>query len=237
MHLCIKCPTSYVNGSFVPLYFLFPSVQCLNALDVVLVKFEAISEGSVEGRHDGTPHVGVGQPQRVAQLVRGRHQQVGPGLEVVRPPLVVIEVDISAVDGEEGVGEGAAPPVEVVLVAVSPLLEPDLDVNFARGFPRELEVGGVCPDAERGGDDPVGGAAAEPAGVLGHAVGQRARLPPRPVQREPLPPPPHGARLGGVRVRVAAPRQPDDLLGLLVQVTRGQQTREVLQLTDRRRKI
>ena len=173
----------------------------------------------------------------MAEFVGRRLEQVGPLEVVLGPELGVVKVGVAAVDGEEGVGEGAAPPVEVVLVAVSPLLEPDLDVNFARGFPRELEVGGFCPDAERGGDDPVGGAAAEPAGVLGHAVGQRARLPPRPVQREPFPPPPHGARLGGVRVRVAAPRQPDDLLGLLVQVTRGQQTREVLQLTERRKKI
>ena len=93
---------------FVPLYFLFPSIQRLNALDVVLVKFEAISEGCVEGRHDGAPHVGVGQPQRVAQLVGGRHQEVGPALEVVRPVLVVVKVDVAPVDWEERVSQSSS---------------------------------------------------------------------------------------------------------------------------------
>ena len=69
---------------------------------------QAILEGSVEGRHDGAPDVGVRQAQGVAQLVGGRHQQVGPALEVVSPALVVVKVNVATVDWEECVSQSSS---------------------------------------------------------------------------------------------------------------------------------
>ena len=47
---------------------------------------------------------------------------------------------VAAEDGEEGVGEGAALPVEGVAVAVLALLEPDVDVDAPRLLLGESEV-------------------------------------------------------------------------------------------------
>ena len=55
----------------------------------------------------------------MAQLVAGGHQEAGPPGRVHRPVLVIIEVDISAVHGEEGMGQGPAQSVKRVVITVS----------------------------------------------------------------------------------------------------------------------
>ena len=52
------------------------------------VELEIRSPASVEGRHEGPAHVGVGEAERVAELVGGGLQQVGP-LEGVDGPVLL----------------------------------------------------------------------------------------------------------------------------------------------------
>lgn len=68
---------------------------------------------------------------------------------VDRPSLRVVEVGVSTVDREVGVGEGAPRSVEGVAVAVLALLEADLDVHLARRHGRERQLGHVGPHLRR----------------------------------------------------------------------------------------
>lgn len=61
------------------------------------------------------------------------------------PLLLVVEVRIAAVLGEEGVRQGAAGAVEPLPVAVLPFFEPDVDVHSTLLGVHELDVSHVTP--------------------------------------------------------------------------------------------
>ena len=103
----------------------------MDGADVVFAELHEGVPAPVEGRHDGLPHVGVGEPEAVAQLVGQCLQHVGAPVGGDGPVLGVVHVDVAAVLREVGVGEGAARAVEGIAVAVLVLLEPGGDGNDA----------------------------------------------------------------------------------------------------------
>ena len=105
------------------------SIQRLDGADVVFAELHEGVPAPVEGRHDGLPHVGVGEPEAVAQLVGQGLQHVGAPVGGDGPVLGVVHVDVAAVLREVGVGEGAAGAVEGIAVTVLVLLEPGGEGN------------------------------------------------------------------------------------------------------------
>ena len=107
------------------------SVQRLDGAGVVFAELHEGVPAPVEGRHDGLPHVRVGEPEAVAQLVGQGLQHVGAPVGGYGPVLGVVHVDVAAVLREVGVGEGAAGAVEGIAVTVLVLLEPGGEGNDA----------------------------------------------------------------------------------------------------------
>jgi hypothetical protein len=60
----------------------------------------------VRGEHDGARHVGVGEPQGVADLVHGDEEEVDALVGVDGPALVVVEVHVAALALARGEGVG-----------------------------------------------------------------------------------------------------------------------------------
>lgn len=107
----------------------------MDAVPVVVREAEIRRELLIKGRHEGSGDVGVEQPQRVAELMRRRHEQaVGHvlfGLEMRHEFFSVVEVHVApyASPRIKGVREGAALTVELVAVAVVSCFEADDDIH------------------------------------------------------------------------------------------------------------
>ena len=65
----------------------------------------------------------MGQPEAVTQLVASSHQEAGSPGSVHCPVLVIIKVDISAIHGEEGMGQCPAQSIKRVVITVSSSLK------------------------------------------------------------------------------------------------------------------
>ena len=76
----------------------------LDAGYVIPVQGDVLLVAPVEWSHEGTPHVGVGEPEAVTQLMGGCHEEAGAPGRVHSPVLVIIKVNISSVNREEGMG-------------------------------------------------------------------------------------------------------------------------------------
>ena len=119
------------------------------------MELEPVPVRGVEGRHDGAPDVRMGKAKGVTQLMGGCHQEVGAGVKVVRPPLIVIEMNIAAIDRKEGMGQSSPSAVKIVLVPMSTSLKPDLYVYFARAGSDKFQIGFSLPETQRLCDYPV----------------------------------------------------------------------------------
>ena len=95
----------------------------MNGSPIICTELKKRIPSSVEGSHEGAPHVRVGEPEAVTQLVTRSHQEARPPGRVHRPVLVIVKVDISAVNREEGVGEGAAQSIKWVVITMSSSLK------------------------------------------------------------------------------------------------------------------
>ena len=119
------------------------------------MELEPIPVRGVEGRHDRAPDVRVGEAKGVTQLMGSCHQEVSAGVKVVCPPLIVIEMNIAAIDRKEGVGQSSPSAVKIVLVPMSTSLKPDLYVYFARARSDKFQIGFSLPETQRLCDYPV----------------------------------------------------------------------------------
>ena len=119
------------------------------------MEFEPIPVRGVEGRHDRAPDIRVGEAKGVTQLMGSCHQEVGARVKVVRPPLIVIEMNVAAIDRKEGVGQSSSSAVKIVLVPMSTSLKPDLYVYFARARSDKFQIGFSLPETQRLCDYPV----------------------------------------------------------------------------------
>ena len=119
------------------------------------MELEPIPVRGVEGRHDGPTDVRVGKAKGVTQLMGSCHQEVGARVKVVRPPLIVIEMNVAAIDRKEGVGQSSSSAVKIVLVPMSTSLKPDLYVYFARARSDKFQIGFSLPETQRLCDYPV----------------------------------------------------------------------------------
>ena len=119
------------------------------------MELEPVPVRGVEGRHDRAPDIRVGEAKGVTQLMGSCHQEVGAGVKVVCPPLIVIEMNIAAIDRKEGMGQSSPSAVKIVLVPMSTSLKPDLYVYFARARSDKFQIGFSLPETQRLCDYPV----------------------------------------------------------------------------------
>ena len=109
----------------------------------------------VERGHDRATHVGVGETQGVAQFMGRSHQEVGARVKVVRPPLIVIKMNVAAIDWKEGVSQGPASAIKVIFVSMTSFLKPDLNMYFARTRSDKFQICFSLPETQRLGNYPV----------------------------------------------------------------------------------
>ncbi|KAJ8871097.1 hypothetical protein PR048_027401 [Dryococelus australis] len=127
----------------------------LYALDVVTVQLEESVVAAVEWSHERGPYVRVRESQGVSELMCCHLEQDWEGRGEVRtsvrldaPGLAVVEVCVTTVDREVGVGESPTRTVEGITVAMLSLLEAHVNMHLALALLREGEVGDASPHVE-----------------------------------------------------------------------------------------
>lgn len=83
------------------------TIELLNCDDVAPAEHQAAAQLPVVRGHEGVADGGVLQPQSVADLVGGHHEQVVALVAVEGPPLCAVKVGLAS-PGQEGVSQGSS---------------------------------------------------------------------------------------------------------------------------------
>ena len=101
-------------------------------------------KGPGEGKHDGAPHVGVLQPDAVADLVGQGLEKVHAPVRVQGPVLRVIHMNVSDLR-VVGMGQGPSWAVKRIPIQMVVCEEIDGDINFSTELLVEEEVSDITP--------------------------------------------------------------------------------------------